>query len=342
MPTPLVAVVILNWNGKKLLAQFLPSVLLTNYANFKVVVADNGSTDDSVDFIQKQFPSIELITIPQNLGYAAGYNKALEEVQADYYVLLNSDVEVSPNWIQPMVELLESNKSIAACQPKLLAWKQKDHFEYAGAAGGWMDCLGYPFAMGRVFDHCEVDMGQYNKPRPVFWASGAALFIRAQVFQQMRGFDPYFFAHQEEIDLCWRMQLSGYQIYSCPQSVVWHVGGSTLPVGNSQKTFLNYRNNHIMLLKNLSWNKLFWIIPIRMALDAIAAWKELLGGDRGYWWAVAKAHFAVFGWIFSSKKNGRFPATRQGSLQGLFKGSLLWNYFVKGKRTFTEIVKNQG
>lgn len=341
MPSPLVAVVILNWNGKKLLDQFLPSVLRCTYENYKVIVADNGSSDDSVEFVRQQFPSVELIVLPKNLGYAQGYNAALSQVQADYYILLNSDVEVTPDWLRPMVDLLESNPSVAACQPKLLSWKQKEFFEYAGAAGGWIDCFGYPFAKGRVFDHCEKDLGQYDLAQPLFWASGAALFIRASVFHEMHGFDPYFFAHQEEIDLCWRMQLAGHTIYSCPQSVVWHVGGSTLPAGNSMKTFLNYRNNHIMLLKNLPLSRLCWVIPLRFALDAIAAWKELLSGDAGYWWAVASAHFATIGWIFRGSNTSLFPATRKGSLNGVYHGSIIWTYFAKGKKTFAEIVKSQ-
>lgn len=339
MSTPRVAIVILNWNGQKLLEQFLPSVLNTSYPNCEIVVADNGSTDNSVKFIKQYYPSIRLIQLPNNLGYAGGYNQALQQVTADYYVLLNSDVEVSPNWIDPMVMLLESNKNIGACQPKLLSWKQKDHFEYAGAAGGWIDVLGYPFAKGRVLEYCEKDNNQYDKPEPIFWASGAALFIRASTFHALHGFDSFFFAHQEEIDLCWRAQLAGHKIFSCPTSVVWHVGGSTLPAGNSQKTFLNYRNNHLMLLKNLPLSQLLWVIPVRFALDAVAAWKALLSGDPGYWLAVARAHFAIMAWLVSSKSNNLFPLKRRSPLQGVFKGSLIWNYYFKGQKTFEEIVR---
>lgn len=338
MSTPRVAIVILNWNGQKLLEQFLPSVLKTNYSNFAIIVADNGSTDDSVKFLEEHYPTIQIIRLSKNLGYAGGYNQALTQVTADYYVLLNSDVEVAPDWIEPMVTLLESDKSIGACQPKLLSWKEKDRFEYAGAAGGWIDSLGYPFAKGRVLDHCEKDTNQYDKSEPIFWASGASLFIRASTFHSLNGFDPFFFAHQEEIDLCWRAQLSGYKIYSCPASIVWHVGGSTLPAGNSQKTFLNYRNNHLMLLKNLPLPQLFWVIPVRFALDAVAAWKSLFSGDPGYWWAVAKAHFAIMAWIVNSKSNNLFPEKRRSPLQGVFKGSILWKYYIKGQKTFTEIV----
>lgn len=338
MSTPRVAIVILNWNGKKLLEQFLPSVLRTSYTNCSIVVADNGSNDDSISFLKQQYPSVEIVQLPNNLGYAGGYNQALKQVSADYYVLLNSDVEVNPDWIGPMVTLLETDKTIGACQPKLLSWKQKDQFEYAGAAGGWIDCLGYPFAKGRVLEHCEVDNGQYNDPAPVFWASGAALFIRASVFHAIKGFDAFFFAHQEEIDLCWRAQLAGHKIYSCPGSVVWHVGGSTLPKGNSQKTFLNYRNNHLMLLKNLPLHQLLWVIPVRLTLDALAAWKALFSGDSGYWLAVAKAHFAIMAWLVGNKSKNLFPNKRTTPLQGFLKGSILWQYYAKGKKTFSEIV----
>ena len=282
MPIPKIAVVILNWNGKNFLQRFLPSVLSTSYSHYEVIVADNGSSDDSVDFLQNNYPAIRLIRFDHNLGFAKGYNEALKLVEADYYALLNSDAETSPGWLQPMVRLLESDPSIAACQSKLLLFANKKLFEYSGAAGGWLDKYGYPFAKGRVFDVCEEDHGQYDQQEPIFWASGAALFIRAKVFHEMQGFDEYFFAHQEEIDLCWRMQLAGYKIYSCPASVVYHVGGGTLPKGNSRKTYLNFRNNKIMLSKNLPFSKKIGVIPVRNLLDAISAWKGLLTGDGGY------------------------------------------------------------
>jgi len=229
MPHPRVAVVILNWNGKALLEQFLPFLEKSSYPNLELIVADNGSSDNSVSFLQQHYPQIKIIKLSQNIGYAGGYNAALQEVEASYYILLNSDVEVSTDWIEPMVDLMESNSTIAAC---------------------------HPFARGRVLEDCETDHGQYNTPAPIFWASGAAFCIRARVFHEMNGFDASFFAHQEEIDLCWRLQRRGYQIYACPKSIVWHVGGSTLPKGNSQKTFLNYRNNLWMLAKNLPFTTL--------------------------------------------------------------------------------------
>lgn len=206
---PEIAVVILNWNGRKFLEQFLPSVIASTYPNLKIIVADNDSTDDSISYLEEYYPSIRIIKLTRNFGFARGYNEALKQVVTDYYVLLNSDVEVSPGWLEPMVQLLESDQSIAACQPKLLAYNNKKLFEYAGAAGGWIDTYGYPFSKGRVFEDCEEDKGQYDIATPIFWACGAALFIRANVYHKLNGFDDFFFAHQEEIDLCWRAQLAG-------------------------------------------------------------------------------------------------------------------------------------
>ncbi|MBL0155271.1 MAG: glycosyltransferase family 2 protein [Chitinophagaceae bacterium] len=260
---PKIAVVILNWNGRNYLEQFLPVLMQSGYPQMEVVVADNGSADDSIAFLQANYPSVRLIRFDKNHGFARGYNLALQQVESEYYVLLNSDVEVVPGWLEPMLALLEKDKTIAACQPKILSWKDKKTFEYAGAAGGWLDKYGYPFAKGRIFDVTEEDHGQYDQTEPIFWASGAALFIRASVFHEVKGFDEYFFAHQEEIDLCWRIQLSGYQIYSCPASVVYHIGGGTLPRGNSLKTYLNFRNNRIMLSKCFTGVKVCSRLPVK-------------------------------------------------------------------------------
>lgn len=337
MPHPRVAVVILNWNGKVLLEQFLPSLGRSSYPNLELVVVDNGSTDHSVSFLQQQYPQIKTIILSENLGYAGGYNAALQQVEADYYILLNSDVEVSPGWVEPLIELMETHTNVAASQPKLLSFHHKNKFEYAGASGGWIDSLGYPFARGRVLEHCETDHGQYDKAAPIFWASGAAFCVRAKAFHEMNGFDASFFAHQEEIDLCWRLQRKGYQIYSCPQSVVWHVGGSTLPKGNSQKTFLNYRNNLWMLAKNLPVGTLCWVLPIRFALDALAAYKSLFSGDPGYWWAVAKSHFALIGKLIKGFEDAQSVYPKKNTLLGRYKGSIVFDYFIKGKKTFLEI-----
>lgn len=306
-----------------------------------MIVADNGSTDNSVKFLEAQYPQIELILLEDNHGFAKGYNLALMQVEADYYILLNSDVKVTPGWIEPLVSLAESDRQIAACQPKILSFKHPEYFEYAGAAGGWLDHYGYPFARGRVFDLCEVDEGQYDNVQPIFWASGAAMFVRASIFHEAGGFDNFFFAHQEEIDLCWRIQLLGYKIYSCPQSVVYHVGGGTLPKGNSLKTYLNFRNNHIMLYKNMSGFRKLLVIPFRILLDAVSAFKSLLSGDGGYFIAVVSAHLSFAKWVLVKQKESVFPKPRKGKLNGYWRGNMAWQHFAKGKKKFSQIVETQ-
>ncbi len=335
---PSVAIVILNWNGQQFLKQFLPSVMASVYENKKIVVADNASTDNSIEFLKKYYPQIEIIQHTTNEGFAKGYNTALKQVISDYYILLNSDVEVTPQWINPIIELMESDALIAACQPKILAYKNKTHFEYAGASGGWLDNFGYPFMRGRVFDICEEDNGQYNAVQQCFWASGAALFVKANLYNELGGLDEYFFAHQEEIDFCWRLQLAGYKIFVQPQSIVYHVGGGTLPKGNSKKTFLNFRNNLIMLAKNLPLNNALWKLPCRIFLDAISAWKNLLNGDAGYFMSVFKAHIYFFKWLLLDKKKSVFPNAKHQKLTGWFYGSVIWQHFVKKKNNFLEIV----
>ncbi len=335
---PSVAIVILNWNGRAFLEKFIPSVLGSAYDNKRVIVADNASTDDSVLYIQNNFPSVEIIKNASNFGFAKGYNEALGKVEADYYVLLNSDVEVTENWIAPVINLMESDVNIAACQPKVLSYNDKSMFEYAGASGGWIDNFGYPFMRGRVFDDCEKDHGQYDMAQPCFWASGAALFVRAKNYKESGGLDEYFFAHQEEIDLCWRLQLSGYKIYVQPASVVYHVGGGTLPKGNSRKTFLNFRNNLIMLYKNLPGWVAIWKIPVRMVLDAVAAWKSLLSGDGGYFISVVKAHLHFIKWLFNGKRFAMVTTGKTKTLDGLYKGCIVWDYFIKKQKTFSEII----
>lgn len=337
--SPKIAIVILNWNGRKFLEQFLPSVFQTTWPNYEVIIADNASSDDSLEFLKKNYPQARIILLEKNYGFAKGYNEALKKVESDYYVLLNSDVEVTPGWLEPMTSLLENDHSIAACQPKILSYHNKTNFEYAGAAGGWLDKYGYPFAKGRVFDICEEDHGQYDQSEPIFWASGAAMFIRSKVFHEMKGFDEYFFAHQEEIDLCWRIQLAGYKIYSCPSSVVYHVGGGTLPQGNSKKTYLNFRNNKIMLSKNLPFLKGLWIIIVRDILDTASALKELFAGNGGYFIAVARANIAFIKWRLLYKNKSVFPVKRNGNLSGFFPGNTAWLYFIKKKKFFSEIVK---
>ncbi|MEY4885143.1 MAG: hypothetical protein RL151_452 [Bacteroidota bacterium] len=337
-PPPLVAIVILNYNGRSYLERFLPSVKASTWSNLKIIVADNASTDDSLTFLRLNHPDIRIIQNPSNEGFARGYNTALQQVDADIFVLLNSDVEVVPGWIEPVVALMSADPKVAACQPKILDWHHREMFEYAGAAGGWIDTFGYPFCRGRIFDICEADNGQYDHPRPVFWASGAAMFIRRDVYLQHGGFDPFFFAHQEEIDLCWRIQLSGWRIMSCPSSVVYHVGGGTLPQGNPRKTFLNFRNNLIMLWKNLPLSEKCWKLPARFALDAISAWKNLLSGNPGYFWAVSKAHIAFMKWLINPPAEVRLPHGRTGRPAGIWRGNLIWQHFMMGRSKFSEIV----
>lgn len=337
--SPKVAIVILNWNGQGYLQKFLPSVLATAYDNFEVIVSDNGSTDGSVSFLQNKFPQVKLIRLDKNYGFAKGYNVTLEKIEADYYALINSDVEVEANWLTPIIELLEQDKMNAACQPKLLSYNNRNLFEYAGGAGGWLDSFGYPFARGRIFDICEEDKGQYNSTERVFWVTGAAMIIRSNVFHEMKGFDNYFFAHQEEIDLCWRMQLAGYNLYACPSSVVYHVGGGTLPRGNSLKTYLNFRNNQIMLYKNLPWSKKWWRIPFRIMLDAVSAWKGLFVGDGGYFLAILRAHFSFLKWVLFKQNLSVFPIKKDGNPAGLYKGNVVWQHFAKGKKYFSQLIK---
>ena len=333
---------ILNWNGKHYLQQFLPSVINTYYSNYKIIIADNASTDDSVAFIRQSFPAIEIILLKKNFGFAKGYNEALKSIDADYYVLLNSDVEVPTDWLSPIISLLQSNPLMAACQPKIKSYKQKNFFEYAGASGGWLDAFGYPFARGRIFDVCEADKGQYDAVEEVFWATGAALVIKSKVFHELHGFDEYFFAHQEEIDLCWRMQLVGYKIFCCPTSEVYHVGGGTLPRGNSKKTYLNFRNNQIMMAKNMAWSEKWWKIPYRLLLDQVSAFKGLLSGDAGYFLSIAEAHLAFGYWLFFGNRKWK-PVKRKTlhQLSGVYKGNVVWQHFGRKKKSFSQIVSEE-
>ena len=338
MQTPSVAIVILNWNGRKFLEKFLPSVMASVYASKKIIVADNASTDDSIHFLEENYPQVSIIQNSSNEGFAKGYNTALKQVTADYYVLLNSDVEVTPGWIEPVIELMERDVGIAACQPKILAYDKKDQFEYAGSSGGWLDNFGYPFLRGRVFDDCEIDTGQYDDVQPCFWASGAAFFVRSSVYHELGGLDEFFFAHQEEIDFCWRAQLAGYKIFVQPASVVYHVGGGTLAKGSNRKAFLNFRNNLIMLAKNLPLAAAGWKLPFRMLLDVLSALRGLLGGNGGYFFAVWKAHVHFVGWLLLNKKQSVFPVKKDGKLSGWYNGSVVWAYFIRKKKTFSEII----
>ena len=334
-----VAIVILNWNGRKYLEQFLPSVL-ENSSGCRVIVADNASSDDSVSFVRNNFPQVEIIINSGNLGFCEGYNQALKQVKADYYVLLNSDVQVTPGWVDPIIRLMESDPKIAACQPKIRAFNEPEMLEYAGAGGGFIDNFGYPFNRGRIFDTLEKDLGQYNDTIEIFWATGACMFVRAEMYHKLGGLESTFFAHMEEIDLCWRMQRAGYLVYSCPESVVYHVGGGTLPKGNHRKVFLNFRNNLIMMAKNLPPASALLKISIRFGLDGISAIKSLLGGEGTYFWAVIRAHIGFLYWLIMEKKT-RQVVKKGYRLHGYLRKSIVWRHFVLGETRFTEIVKRK-
>lgn len=341
---PHVAVVILSWNGRKYLEQFLPSVVENTPATCSVYVADNNSSDDSVVFVQDNFPTVRVINIPKNEGFATGYNQALRRVEADYYVLLNQDVEVTPAWLQPMLRMIEKDKTVAAVQPKVRAFNNKDCFEYAGAAGGYMDKLGYTFCRGRLFNILERDEGQYDTAAEVFWATGACMMVGAQLFHQFGGLDDDFFAHMEEIELCWRLKNAGYRIMYTPDSTVYHVGGGSLPQGDPRKTYLNFRNNLLMMIKNLS-SSIFWrTFLLRFLLDIIAAYRSLLAGNLADYWAIARAHWYVFTkfgfWRKRRKQNWsviKKNAIASPNLVGIYNGSIVWQHFRKGKKRFSEL-----
>jgi len=331
-----IAVVILNWNGKAHLEQFLPSVVKHSY-NAEIFIIDNCSSDDSVSYLKNNFSNIRIIQLDKNYGFAGGYNKGLKQVDATYFVLLNSDVEVTENWLDPMFQLLEQDNCIAACQPKLKDYKNKSYYEYAGAAGGFIDQLGYPFCKGRVFDTLEEDTGQYDKIEEIFWASGACLFIRSKLYHQIGGLDDFFFAHMEEIDLCWRIKNQGHKIMSCPTSTVYHLGGGTLNKIKPQKTFLNYRNSLLTLHKNLPKNKVFSTILARLLLDALSGIKLLLEGKPKHTVAIIKAHFSFYSAIHQNKKKRIRP--KKPNLTGKINKIVIFNYFIKGQKTFSRIVK---
>lgn len=327
-----IAVVILNWNGAKLLEQFLPSVVAFS-DEAKIYVADNASTDTSLEVIKNQFPSITIIQNDDNYGFAKGYNVALQNIEEEYLCLLNSDVEVTQNWLTPILSLFENNPEIGIIQPKILDYKNKAYFEYAGAAGGFIDKFGYPFCRGRIFDTIEKDNGQYDDEQTIFWASGACFFIRRTIFNQLKGFDDDFFAHQEEIDLCWRAFNLGYKAKYSTNSVVYHVGGATLNEGNPRKTFLNFRNSLLMLLKNLPENQLFFIILSRLCLDGLAGIQFIFKGKFKHCFAIIKAHFSFYSLI-----NKTLKKRKQSQSQNYYQTkSIVYQYFIKNGKVFDNI-----
>jgi GT2 family glycosyltransferase len=329
------AVVILNWNGRKFLEQFLPSVITHSRNSAEIIVADNASSDDSVAFLRENYPEIRIIQNNANGGFARGYNEALAEVDADYYVLLNSDIEVTSGWIDPVIDLMEKDPAIAACQPKLISYYEREMFEYAGAAGGFIDKLGYPFCRGRLFQSIENDTGQYDDIKEIFWATGACMFVRADVFRKLGGLDERFFAHMEEIDFCWRVKNEGFKIMYCPQSKVYHVGGGTLPKKSWKKTYLNMRNNNIMLFKNLPSEKLIEVFIARLILDGVAAFKFLFDGGFKDFFAVVKAHLKFYSLLPALKKERMQKEHKSVSM--IYRKNLVYEYFLKGKHRFTDL-----
>lgn len=339
MTNPRVAVVILNFNTRSWLEKLLPSVLQTQYDNLEIIIADNASTDDSVAFLSKQYPQLRIIELEKNYGFAGGYNECLKKVEADYFVLLNSDVEVTPNWVQPVINELESTPDAVACQPKILAYNQKEQFEYAGAAGGYLDTFAYPFCRGRIIDKTETDNGQYNDAREVFWASGAAMFIRADKYREVGGLDARFFAHMEEIDLCWRLKNKGYKILVQPQAVVYHVGGGTLSRQNPRKTYLNFHNCLAMMVKNMPEGELKWKLPFRIALDWLAAIVFLFYGNWRDMLAVFKAHLRFMSQIryWLGKRKELKKLTTQRNTTGIYHKSIVFDFFIRKKRKFSKL-----
>jgi hypothetical protein len=330
-----VAVVILNWNGRKYLEKFLPSVIKYSSALADIYVADNASTDDSVEFLRSNFPEVKIILNTSNGGFSKGYNDALNSVEAEYYVLLNSDIEVRGAWIEPVLELMDTDESIAAVQPKILSWHEPEKFEYAGASGGFIDRYGFPFCRGRVFQELEADQGQYNDTTEVFWATGACMFVRSDLYHRYGGLDEDFFAHMEEIDFCWRMKNLGYRIMVCPDSTVYHVGGGTLPKSSSRKTYLNFRNNLFLLYKNLHPKRLFPVFFIRFFLDGIASIKFLVEGGFKDYFAVFKAYMHFWGSHGKLRKKRRIIT--HSSASQIYKKSIVLDHFLRGKKKYSEL-----
>ena len=334
-----VAIVILNYNGRPYLEKFLPSVI-THSGNNEIIVADNCSTDDSVEFLEKNYPNIRLILNAKNGGFSWGYNEALKLIDSEYYILLNSDVEVTRNWIDPIIRLLQSNPNIGAVQPKILSYQNKSEFEYAGAAGGFIDKFGFPFCKGRIFQSMETDNGQYDDTYEVFWASGACMFIRSKVFHSLKGFDNDFFAHMEEIDLCWRMHNAGYEVYYSGQSKVYHVGGGTLHKSNPRKTYLNFRNGLSMLIKNCSISDLLTKLPIRIVFDISASIKFIFADSIMDGLAVIKAH--VYFWLLLPKnllkrRDIKFQKMQMKKINSIYQHSIVLDHFARKIKNYQDL-----
>lgn len=321
-----------------MLGRFLPSVL-QNSPGARIVVADNASTDGSVAFMKEHFPGVELILLDRNYGFAEGYNRVMEHVDTEYVLLLNSDVEVTPGWLEPLVAALDADENVVACQPKVLDYKRKSHFEYAGAAGGFIDRYGYPFCRGRIFDAVEEDKGQYDTVADIFWATGAALLVRTAAYRDAGGLDGRFFAHMEEIDLCWRLRARGHRIVCVPASTVYHVGGATLSVGNPRKSYLNFRNNLLMLYKNLPADELCRVMAVRCVLDYVAAFRFALGGSWAHCKAVVEARrdFRRMKNDYKAVREANLAVTSACEIKERTGFSILWQYHAKGKKMYARL-----
>lgn len=333
------AIVILNWNGEKFLRQFLPTLVENTDSELaRICIIDNGSTDGSLALLSSMFPHIELIRLDKNYGFAGGYNRGLKEIEAEYFMLLNSDVEVGKDWITPLVTLMDGDSTIGVCGPKLIDYNDRSKFEYAGAAGGYIDKYGYPFCRGRLFEYIETDNGQHDTLADCMWISGAALFIRSKIFFEVGGFDDDFFAHQEEIDLCWRVQNSGYRVVCEPKSTIYHVGGGALPKSNPFKTFLNFRNNLYLVVKNLPDKEIGWVLFVRFFLDVVAAVRMIFQGNFKECHAVFRA-YAAFIKNKRKMKRKRLPVKRKllSEITGMYRGSIVFQHFLGKKKTSNEI-----
>jgi GT2 family glycosyltransferase len=335
---PSVAIIILNWNTAHFLKQFLPSVIQARFPNKEIYVIDNHSTDESVAMLKKDFPEVQVVVMQENKGFATSYNHGLSTISADYYILLNSDIQVTDNFISPVISLMEQKPEIGICQPKLLSLAEKQTFEYAGAAGGWIDRMGYPFARGRVLLTVEKDSGQYDAAGEVFWATGACMFLKKTVYQKIGGFYDYYWMHQEDIDLCWRAQKSGFKIYTCPESVVYHIGGGSLSWENHLKTFLTYRNNYILLSRNLEIYHSLPLLMLRIAADFTGSVYFLFKKKSGISKAMIKAILAYFYWLLFHQNKRNLQARGFKNMAGVYNGSILFPYFFKNRRKFSEIV----
>lgn len=332
-----ISVVILNWNGSAMLQRFLPSVIRYS-EEAEIIVADNGSTDHSIDILREKFPSVRILPFRENYGFAEGYNRAIQQIETPYVLLLNDDVEVTPHWLQPLLAFMNHHPEVAACQPKILSETQRELFEHAGACGGFIDHLGYPYCRGRIFNHVEKDRGQYDQVCPIFWATGAALLVRTDVFRKEGGLDKRFFAHMEEIDFCWRLRSRNYGIYCIPQSTVYHVGGGTLPKSHPRKTFLNFRNNLLMLYKNLPEERLNSTLRIRYFLDLVAALKMLLSGQVKESMAIVKAlrTFFKIRHDFYRERKENLQKQQLKDIPEMRNESLLVAFYLKKKKKFED------